>query len=246
MKKIFIALATLLFLSSNVFAEKDVKVRFGLEGGFNMTKWNGDLMPDYSVTPELISKTADIDDASVRPGFHGGAMMDIVIEKHWSIQPEVLFQMEGSEVSSPLIVPTVDEDGNVISESVEGSITEKYTAGYIRIPILLYYNIMNVGPGQLSPGIGFFFAGGVCGQGSETRRPTFGVDGILDEFDWGANVKVAYEFQSKISGLYLSAGFSQGFTTSKSTGLSVSVGYKFPYWKGIKRAYNTGILEYNP
>lgn len=246
MKKIFIALATLLFLSSNVFAEKDVKVRFGLEGGFNMTKWNGDLMPDYNVSPNLIAKTADIDDASVRPGFHAGALMDIVIEKHWSIQPEILFQLEGSEVTSPIIGAKYNEEGEVIGDEVTGEITEKYTAGYIRIPVLLYYNIMNVGPGQLSPGLGFFFAGGVCGQSDITRRSTFGVDGILDEFDWGANVKVAYEFQSKISGLYLSAGFSQGFTTSKSTGLSVSVGYKFPYWKGIKRAYNTGILEYNP
>jgi hypothetical protein len=246
MKKIIIALATLLMLTSNVFAEKDVKVRFGLEGGFNMTKWNGDLMPSYGVSPEMIAATANIEDASIRPGFHAGALMDIIIEKHWSIQPEVLFQLEGSTVKAPLIVDAYDEEGNVIGEAVGDTIEEKYTAGYIRVPVVLYYNIMNVGPGQLSPGLGLFFAGGVCGKSDKTERNTFGVGGILDEFDWGPTVKVGYEFQEVANGLYLNLGFSQGLTTSKTTGLNLSVGYKFQYWKGIKRAYNTGILEYNP
>lgn len=246
MKKIIIALATLLMLTSNVFAEKDVKVRFGLEGGFNMTKWNGDLMPSYGVSPEMIAATANIEDASIRPGFHAGALMDIIIEKHWSIQPEVLFQLEGSTVKAPLIVDAYDEEGNVIGEAVGDTIEEKYTAGYIRVPVVLYYNIMNVGPGQLSPGLGIFFAGGVCGKSDKTERNTFGVGGILDEFDWGPTVKVGYEFQEVANGLYLNLGFSQGLTTSKTTGLNLSVGYKFQYWKGIKRAYNTGILEYNP
>lgn len=246
MKKIVFALATLLLFTSNIFAEKDVKVRFGLEGGFNMTKWNGDLMPDYNVSPEMISATANINDASVRPGFHAGALMDIIIEKHWSIQPEVLFQMEGSTVTAPLVLPSYDEEGNYLGEVLGDTVTEKYTAGYIKIPVVLYYNIMNVGPGQLSPGLGVFFAGGVCGKSDKTQRNTFGVGGILDEFDWGPTVRVAYEFQNVANGLYLNLGFSQGLTTSMSTGLNFSVGYKFQYWKGIKRAYNTGILEYNP
>ncbi|MCR5497793.1 MAG: PorT family protein [Paludibacteraceae bacterium] len=249
MKKIVFALATLLLLTSNAFAEKDVKVRFGLEGGFNMTKWNGDLMPNYGVSPELIAATARIDDASVRPGFHAGALMDIIIEKHWSIQPEVLFQLEGSEITTPVIPVEVEQQQEgleVEPQPADLTITEKYTAGYIRVPVVLYYNIMNVGPGQLSPGLGVFFAGGVCGSGSESGRNTFGVDGILDEFDWGPTVKIGYEFQNVASGLYLNAGFSQGVTTSMSTGFNFTVGYKFQYWKGIKRAYNTGILEYNP
>ncbi len=241
MKKLFFVLASLLLLSSSVMAEKDVKLRFGLEAGFNMTKWNGSLMPNYGVKPELIKATANIDDASVRPGFHAGLMADIVIETHWSIQPELLFQMEGSELTLPFA--EYDDEGALIAE---GTVTDKYSAAYIRIPVILYYNITNVGPGQLSPGVGLFLAGGVGGHAKATGQKTFGVDGVLDEFDWGLNVKLAYELQKVASGLYMSAGFSQGFTTSKSTGLSVSVGYKFQYWKGIKRAYNTGILEYNP
>ncbi len=232
MKKIVFALLAMLFASLTISAQKEVKVRFGVEAGFNMTKWNGELLPKY---PEVIGETASdffsefkFDDSGMRPGFHAGGLMDLVIQDRWSIQPEVLFTMEGSKIKMD------DSTGY-----------KNCTALYIRIPILVYYNIMNVGPGQLSPGLGFFFAGGVGGS-VEGGGKTFGTDGVLDEFDWGVNVKVAYELQKVASGLYMSAGFSQGFTTSKSTGISVSAGYKFQYAKIFKKKYNTGILEYNP
>ncbi|MCQ2209783.1 MAG: PorT family protein [Paludibacteraceae bacterium] len=225
MKKIFFSLLVMLLGSLTVSAQKDVKVRFGLEGGFNMTQWNGEMVPNYTLPTESI--ITEFSDAGLKPGFHAGGLMDLVIQDHWSIQPELLFAMEGSKIK-------VGEEDFVNA-----------TALYIRIPILVYYNFLNVGPGQLSPGIGIFLSGGVGGT-VENGGKTFGTDGILDEFDWGANVKIAYELQKVASGLFFSAGFSQGLTTSKSTGLSVSVGYKFQYAKIFKRAYNTGVLEYNP
>ena len=226
MKKIFISLLVMLLGTLTVSAQKDVKVRFGLEGGFNMTQWNGEMVPNYTLPTESI--ITEFSDAGFKPGFHAGGLMDLVIQDHWSIQPEVLFAMEGSKVK---MADTADY--------------KKVSALYVRIPILLYYNFTNVGPGQLSPGIGLFFAGGVGGT-VEGGGNTFGTDGILDEFDWGANVKIAYELQKVASGLFFSVGFSQGFSTSKSTGISASVGYKFKYAKFLKRAYNTGVLEYNP
>lgn len=225
MKKIIFAVFAMI-VSLSSMAQKDVKVRFGVEGGFNMTKWNGALVPNYAhETDQLIS---DFASSGMKPGFHVGGLADLVIQDKWSIQPELLVTMEGSKIA--------------INDSI-GS--KKVTALYIRIPILVYYNIMNVGPGQLSPGLGFFFAGGIGGS-VEDGGKTFGDDGVLDEFDWGLNVKVAYELQKVASGLFVSAGFSQGFSTSKSTGISLSVGYKFQYAKFLKRAYNTGLLEYNP
>ena len=225
MRKIIFAVIAMM-VGLTAMAQKDVKVRFGVEGGFNMTKWNGALVPNY--TKEMDEIVSDFSNSGMKPGFHVGGLADLVIQDKWSIQPELLFTMEGSKIA--------------INDSIG---EKKVSALYIRIPILVYYNIMNVGPGQLSPGLGFFFAGGVGGS-VEDGGDTFGDDGILDEFDWGLNVKVAYEMQKMVSGLFASVGFSQGFSTSKSTGISVSVGYKFQYAKFLKRAYNTGLLEYNP
>ncbi len=243
MKKICFVLMAMILCAFAAFGQKDVKVRFGVEGGFNMTQWNGNLLPDYSQSVDNFKR--DLSDAGIKPGFHAGVLADLVIQTHWSIQPEVLFTMEGSKVTQNLRVkvPSLDPEAEV--QYVDSVAEKNVTAFYIRIPILVYYNITNVGPGQLSPGIGFFFAGGVGGS-VEGGGKTFGDDGVLDEFDWGLNVKVNYEMQKKVSGLFAGIGFSQGFSTSKSTGLSVSVGYKFQYAKFLKRAYNTGILEYNP
>ncbi len=227
MKKVLFTLMVMTLGIWSLSAQtKDVKVRFGVEGGFNMTKWNGEVLPvvDINGVGEM---ARNLDDASIQCGFHAGVLADLVIQTHWSIQPEILFTMEGSTLNT-----TVPEDSTNTDEKVK--------AFYIRIPILVYYNITNVGPGTLSPGIGLFFAGGVGGNAFKGDNP------YLDEFDWGLNVKVNYEMTKHVSGLFGSVGFSQGFSTSKSTGLSVSVGYKFQYAKFLKRAYNTGILEYNP
>jgi hypothetical protein len=231
MRRLAFAIVALMsfICTMSVSAQKDVKVRFGVEGGFNMTKWNGEVLPHYDLAgigeiPRIL------DDASIQCGFHAGVLADLVIQDHWSIQPEILFTMEGSNLSTSL-------EGDSLGLSSE---SQKVKAFYIRIPILVYYNFTNIGPGQLSPGLGFFFAGGVAGEAFEGDSP------LLDEFDWGLNVKVAYELQKYAPGLFLSAGFSQGFSTSKSTGMNVTVGYKFQYAKFLKRAYNTGILEYNP
>ncbi len=253
MKKILFAVVAILFGSLTVSAQKDVKVRFGLEAGFNMTKWNGELVPNYTFPTE--SLLSGFDDSGIKPGFHAGALADLIIQERWSIQPEVLFSLEGSKIK----FPGTDK-------------MAKVSAMYIKIPVLVYYNIKNVGPGQLSPGLGLFLAGGVGGKyeietspvtaaengdmfavldwavngGTETYKTFDDEEGILDQFDWGLNVKVFYEMQKVVSGLFFSAGFSQGLSTSKSTGISVSVGYKFPYVKFLKKAYNTGLLEYNP
>lgn len=223
MKKFVFILAAMLLCSFTLSAQSEVKLRFGVLGGFNMTKWNGGLLPDYSLPKEEFDAIdfSDLEDAGLTPGFHIGALADMVINDKWSIQPELLFSFEGSKVGS-----------------------DKYRALFIKIPVIVYYNILNVGPGQLSPGVGPYFAGAV--GGSSDAGKTFGEDGVLDEFDWGLQVKANYEFQKFATGLYAGLYFAQGFTTSKTTGFGLSVGYKFKYWKYLKRVYNTGVLEYNP
>jgi hypothetical protein len=225
MKKIVFMLAAMILCSLSLSAQNEVKLRFGLLGGFNMTKWNGELLPDYSKTYNDFleaSSIDDLEDAGFTPGFHVGALADMVINDKWSIQPELLFAMEGSKV-----------------------VDDKFSALFIKIPVVVYYNFLNVGPGQLSPGLGVYFAGAVGGSRGD-GGDTFGKEGVLDEFDWGVNVKVNYEFQKFASGLFAGLYFAQGLTTSKTTGFGLSVGYKFKYWKYLKRVYNTGVLEYNP
>ena len=52
MKKIVFMLAAMMLCAFSLSAQKEVKLRFGVLGGFNMTKWNGELLPDYSESIE--------------------------------------------------------------------------------------------------------------------------------------------------------------------------------------------------
>ena len=127
MKKIVFMLAAMMLCAFSLSAQKEVKLRFGVLGGFNMTKWNGDgFLPDYNsetkegITPTTFSK---FEDAGFTPGFHVGALADMVINDKWSIQPELLFTFEGSKVAK-------------VTESFEVK-ESKYTALFIKIPLIV-------------------------------------------------------------------------------------------------------------
>ena len=93
---------------------------------FNLLTEEVKTYKEFLETPTLV----DLEDAGFTPGFHVGALADMVINEKWSIQPELLFAMEGSKV-----------------------VDDKFSALFIKIPVVVYYNILNVGPGQLSPGL---------------------------------------------------------------------------------------------
>lgn len=213
MKKIFLVLSLLLAASASmVQAQEDVKVRFGVTAGFAMTKWNG----DFDLGGEDFSFSPG---TSFNPGFRGGVVAELQLSQKWSVQPEVLFSYEGTKLDS---IGTA-------------------SAMYIKVPILVYRNFQNIGPGQLSPAIGPYFSFGL--GGSADGEETLGYDGIAEKFDWGLQFRVNYEMQKYVEGLYAYIGYEQGLTSTYNMGLMAGVGYKFAYSKWLKAAQG-GIFSY--
>ncbi len=210
MKKIFFTLSIMLLsFTWTMQAQQEVKVRFGGEAGFNMSKWGGNYVDDLETT--------------FKPGFHIGGVAEMMFNQRWSIQPEVVFFYEGT-------------NSDILDKGI--------SAMYIKFPLLVYYNFLNVGPGRLSPGVGPYCAAGIAGK----------IDGdynTFDEigrFDWGVSVKLAYELQhlKKGNGIFASLGFSQGFIDkTRSTELMLSVGYKFPYSKWLSSTYHKKDIQEN-
>jgi hypothetical protein len=153
---------------------------------------------------------ADEFKTTFKPGFHVGGVSEFLLSEKWSIQPELLFSYEGT-------------NSDVLDKGI--------SAMYIKFPVVLYYNF-KVGSGRLSPGVGAYVAGGIAGKVNDDEN-TFGYN-ALGRFNWGVQAKVAYEFRF---GLFSSLGFSQGFTRSQNMGLTLSVGYKFPYSKWLSTTY---------
>lgn len=259
----------LLFCSIATFAQNDVKVRFGLQGGFNMSKWSGDYQDLYGT--------------KFRMGGNFGGVAEIQINPLWSVQPEILLSMEGTKTSGTIIGFCQEAeferaaDDKYQTEDLIFEVPDDVSAWFIKVPIYVMYNFQ-VGPGRLSPALGIYVAWAFTGDsGSEGtfsdnsyyRR----VNNILKEdynnnpqyyseedvknmelwdksvprrFDYGIGVKAIYEMEQKVPGLFASVGATEGLTGAYNLNLQFSLGYKFKYNKWLRKAYNTGILEYNP
>lgn len=266
MKKIGLFLSLLFFYAVTAFAQNDVKVRFGGQVGFNMSKWAGDYETLYGT--------------SFRMGGNLGGLAEIQVNQKWSIQPELMLSMEGTKTDGGSI--KFFEKAHKVDPEVpvyKVDLPESVSAMYIKVPIWVLYSF-NVGPGRLSPGLGVYVAWAFTGKAGDGDEGTFSDNSYyrqvyenlqnhykdaeqdfspLDKhnmemwdksiprrFDYGLGFKAIYELEKKAPGLFGSLGVTEGLTGAYNLNLGFSVGYKFKYNKWLRTRYNTGILEYNP
>ncbi|SHF91515.1 Outer membrane protein beta-barrel domain-containing protein [Fodinibius roseus] len=83
---------------------------WGLKAGVNVSDFYGD----------------DVGQTDVRGGFSGGILLNYRFNDYWALQPEVIFNMKGADVSSGLI----GENGPV-----------DYEFGYLNVPVLAKFYI---------------------------------------------------------------------------------------------------------
>lgn len=247
-----------------VSAQNDVKVRFGVEAGYNMSKWDGDYK--------------DMMGATFKPGFNLGGLAEIQVNQLWSIQPELLISMEGTKTDGRVLSFGQNKEANMNGSALSIQFPDVVDAWYIKVPIFAYYNFNHVGPGRLSPGLGIYLGWAFAGKTEDVG--TFADDSYFrtaynfinedhsnypqdyseeDEknldllynciprsFDYGVGCKVTYEMVSKVPGLFACLGVTEGLTGAYNLNLQFSIGYKWQYCKWLRSKYNTGILEYNP
>jgi hypothetical protein len=250
MKRILMSIV-MLVSALNIFAEPDVKVRMGLQAGYNMSSWNGDFKEAYG--------------GSFKHGFNAGVVAEIQLNSKWSIQPGLLFCSEGAKLDS-LPFTSLPLEGslgvNVPELEISGvSKDVKVGAMGLKFPVDIMYSIYNVGPGRLVPSLGLYvtgyFAGETLESGTFDQESVFqqnweadieqSKDLIPDQFDYGLSFKIMYEMmKEEVNGMYWQVGVSRGFTSCQNMVIMASFGYKFQYIKGLRSRYNTGILEYNP
>lgn len=98
MKKLFFI--PLIVLSTSLFAQT---FQFGLKGGVNVSNFTG-------TTFNNVEKKALI-------GFHGGALLSLLLGDHFAIQPEALFSTQGAKFKS-------------------GTTSNDYKVSYLNVPVM--------------------------------------------------------------------------------------------------------------
>ncbi len=118
MKKIILALVV---LTTTVFASQ-AQIRFGLKAGLNIYNFSGD--------------DADGEDFKSKIGFNAGGLVNIPISDNFSVQPELLYSVEGAK----------QEDGDDRAN---------YNLNYVNIPVMLQFNSTSGFYAEAGPQIGF-------------------------------------------------------------------------------------------
>jgi hypothetical protein len=188
MKKLFLLAAVAIFSLSTMNAQGGVQ--FGAKAGANFSNLNGD----------------DADEAGLdgRTNFHVGGVVNIGINEWFSLQPELIYSMQGYEY-------------DILGESVTGRLN------YINIPIMADFTIAEGLSLQGGPQIGINVTSEEEGLG-ET------VDTEAESTDISTGIGAQYELPM---GLFFQARYMIGFSDvfedvdAKNSVISLSVGWFF-------------------
>jgi len=119
MKKLLIVFVAVALVAT---ANAQGSTTFGVKAGANLSSWGGD----------------DAEGVKSKIGFHAGGIVNIPVSSMFSVQPEVLFSLEGAKSED-------DDDA-------------KANLSYINIPIMLQYNNASGFYAELGPQIGFLMS----------------------------------------------------------------------------------------
>lgn len=153
-------------------------VKFGVKGGVN-----------------LANLTGDVQDASMKVGFHAGGLAEIKIAENFAIQPELQFSLEGSKT-------TDRNSGTGFSRTSEDDLS----LTYVNLPVMFkYYILTDKLSLEAGPQVGFLASAKrkfdtTTNTGGTIVR-TSGSDDVKDQFNsvnFGFNAGAGYNFTEHI------------------------------------------------
>ncbi len=169
------------------------EVKFGIKAGLNLS-----------------NLTSDVDGNSTKVGFQGGGLVDIKVSEKFSVQPEVLYSLQGTKY---------DDAGTDID----------FTLYYLNIPVMAKYYLADGFSLEAGPQIGFLLSAKAKFYGQ-----TVDLNDVFKPIDFGFNVGVGYDVIDSIVigarygfGLYNINDDPEDYSGIRNSNIAVSVGYKF-------------------
>lgn len=208
-----LSIVALLTVVSFAASAQNTPVRFGVEAGVNLS--------NASVSDNPLDNNA-------RVGFQFGITADYALTDTWYIQSGLAFTTKGMK-----------------AEGGEKSLNYKYTVNqnYLQLPVYAAYKI------EINPTTRFVLNAGpyiALGVGGSTKSKdgysnvypasdkidTFGSDGMLNNFDFGAGFGAGFEFGKIVATLRYELGIldisQSAFDRSyRNQNASLTLGYKF-------------------
>jgi hypothetical protein len=167
MKKIF-----LLFVMAGSFAIAKAQVNIGVKGGLNVANIGG----------------SDVEDNKAKLGFHLGGLLNVPVAESFSVQPELVFSLQG-----------VKYDGDA-----------KVNMSYLNIPILAKYTTKAGFFAETGPQLGFLLS-----AKSKVDGESGNVKDYFKKTDFSWALGIGYQSQSNIG---VNARFNFGLSKLDADG----------------------------
>ncbi len=188
MKKIILTTAAMFALC---FANAQ-EAKFGVKAGLNLSNVTGDVSGN-----------------SVKAGFQAGGFVEFKVSEKFSVQPEVLYSLQGAKY---------DEEGTNVD----------FNLSYFNIPVMAKYYVADGFSLEAGPQLGFLLSAKAKGGGV-----TVDVKDSFESIDFGMNVGAGYDITDRFSigarygfGLSNIAKDSEGDKIHNSN-IAIALGYKF-------------------
>ncbi len=208
MKKVLLIVTTV-FVFGFVNAQK---MKFGVKAGLNIASQNITVPTYPGVTYSLENVI----------GVNLGVYGDFKISNKFSVQPELLFSMQGAKLTTAY--------GNQSAD-------ETHSLNYLNIPVMAKYFATEKLSIQVGPQIGFLVSATDKINSNITGLASSSTDSKADynSVDFGLNFGLGYDFTENISlTTRYNLGLSEveknvpsGMTGSKNRVISLSLGYSF-------------------
>ncbi|NDI98151.1 PorT family protein [Flavobacterium sp. LaA7.5] len=188
MKKLLLSAAAIMAFSVVSHAQE---IKFGVKAGLNIADFGGDAETEGS-----------------RTGFHAGGLAEFKLTETFSIQPELLYSMQGAK-------------GNLAGEEFDIKLD------YLNLPIMAKYYLMEGLSIEAGPQIGFLMS--AKWEDEDAKDYYKGIDialngGVAYDLPMGLFLQARYS-----AGLTSIAEDVEGAETvdTMNNVISLSVGYKF-------------------
>lgn len=191
MKKILLSAAAIMAFG---FASQAQDIKFGAKAGLNIADFGGDAETSGS-----------------RTGFHVGVVAEFKLTEQFSIQPELLYSMQGAKYETVNDFAIVEQDMKL---------------DYLNVPIMAKYYLFEGFSIQAGPQVGFLMS---------AKDEDTDVKDSFKSIDFALNGGVGYELPL---GVFFQARYSAGLAniadgegsddySINNNVISLSVGYKF-------------------
>ncbi len=194
MKKILLSAVALMAFGLTAQAQE---MNFGLKAGANFANVGGDA-----------------EDTSMRTAFHVGAFSEFKLSEQFSIQPELVYSMQGFK-----------------SDAIEGFTSEEdIKLDYLNIPIMAKYYLMEGLSLHAGPQVGFLISAKVDDEDIKDSYKSidFGLAGGV-EYELPIGLFLQARYYAGIADITepFDAGFGEIDENVTNNVISVSVGFKF-------------------